>query len=45
MQIKSEDKKIIVVVFIGGVTFAEISALRYLSELNESKKKILLARV
>ena len=36
-------KKIILVYFIGGVTFAEVAAIRFLNEEKDAKIKLIIA--
>ena len=43
MQSSSMDQKMTLVYFIGGCSYAEISAFRYLSESNESTSEYVIA--
>ena len=42
IDINNKDKKFILLVFIGGITYGELASIRYLNKVNDDKKFIVL---
>ena len=42
IDINNKDKKFILLVFIGGITYGELASIRYLNKVNDNKKFIVL---